>query len=209
MGTAPDLHTASAQQMLHSWPRIRLSLTLENVEPLEYLAEADAEDLLLIQAKVPHLTPPQVVRALENLYDSIEALPVEIIYLFRSYDGLSQRRVLNELIQMYASSDSLVGPQQLSIAQLVTISVAICSSIPTVIDGLEDNATQVLSAEYFNMALSKSWTLLTTTEDRIALSLLMAYCLAYYWARPFHALGLLQSLHAVIGRFSFKQQNAS
>lgn len=188
-----------------------MCLTLAHIEPLGYLAQSDAEDPLLLQTEVlggqaPRLMMFQAAQAVGHLYDSIDALPVEMVYLFRSYNGLSRAVVLDELIRPHPS-DFTLDPQRLSIAQLLVISVALKSGDLIEFEGFEGSVAPVLSSAYFTISLSKLWTLLTSTEDRIVLTLFMAHCLIYYWARPFHALGLLQSLHSVIRRFAFKQKD--
>ncbi len=212
IGCPPDLHTASAHQMVHSWPRIRLCLTLANIDPLVYLARSDAEDPLLLQtdvcgAHVPRLTVRQATDALGNIYDFADDLPVELAYLFKYYGGLGRRHVLEELSTSYPIGDSLLDPSQLSIPQLLVISIALKSWSLAEVENTDQSAVWELSAIYMATCLNKQWTLLTATEDRIALSLAMASSLVYYWSRPFHALGLLQSIHETIKRLHIKQPN--
>lgn len=212
IGAAPDLHTASAHQMAYSWPRIRLCLTLANVDPLQYLAQSDAEDPLLVHTavsgdQVPHLAVFQATQALESIYQSMEHLPVELVYLFQHYDDLSQRHVLDDLNDAYPTKDAFIDPHRLSISQLMALSIALKSDCFHQVEGLDEATALGLATVYFAIALSKQWKLFAATEGRVALSLVMAFYLVYYWSRPFHALGLLQSIHSTIKRMSFKQRD--
>ncbi|EQB54049.1 hypothetical protein CGLO_06159 [Colletotrichum gloeosporioides Cg-14] len=98
----------------------------------------------------------------------------------------------------------LVDIKQLPISILLVLSIALRSADNSPLN-LGPELLLALSEASFTNALQSQWTLLSVVdEERIPLSLLMAYCLMYFWARPFHALGLVQSLDPVIRTFSMR-----
>ena len=219
LSTAPDLHTASAYKMLHYWPRIRLNLTAPGIVSTSYLAEADAADPVLLQTPTSGPDAPQpplwqLVRLVEEFYSSsVEKLPVCILEVFDSCPALGAHYVLNGLAQLYppdavSQHSATVDLHRLSIAQLLVVSLAKRSSNDSAMQS--DSATTAISAVSFTIALQKQWMLMSSSdEERLPLALLAAYCLFYYWARPFHALGLLQSVDPAIKRYSLRHPDDS
>ncbi|KAH8897607.1 hypothetical protein GQ53DRAFT_817898 [Thozetella sp. PMI_491] len=135
--TPPDLHTASACKMLRGWPRIRLCLTLADVDPTTYLATTDASDPLLLETaeEAPSLVLWQVAQLLEQFYNNMASLPVYIIFLFQIYPPLGRDAILEGLAELHPSTDGpnhgmVLDFQRLTIAQL---------DILTEVDGFPSN----------------------------------------------------------------------
>jgi hypothetical protein len=194
--------------MLHCWPRIRLNLTVPGLVSTTYLAEADAEDPVLLQTPTSNRDSAQVflwqlVELLDGFYDScVSALPVFISELFGSCPTLSRQYILDSLVDLHppdggaTSRDSTVAIDlhRLSIQHLLVLSLAKWSFGDPALQS-DSAAPAAISAVFFTLALEKQWMLLSYPDEvRVPLVLLAAYCLFYYWARPFHALGLLQSI---------------
>ena len=67
-------------------------------------------------------------------------------------------------------------------------------------------ALQAAAAHTCSLALQKLWMLQAgPVEDLVPQVLLMAYCLADFWVRPFHARGLLQSVDQAIKHMAMLQ----
>lgn len=209
----PNLHTASAYKMLHCWPRIRLNLTVPNLNSQNYLAECDQADTRLVEVNNPPDLPSlmlwQVGRALEVFYDSFSTWPVYLTDLVHSYPGLSRHHVIDSLTEHCAPEGvsqhvAIVEFHKLSVSQLLVLSMALRT-----IDGTSihlDPATMVnLAAASCGTALQKQWILHSGSSDELMpLVLTMAYCLVQFWTRPFHALGILQSIDPAIKHFALR-----
>ncbi|KAH7139851.1 hypothetical protein B0J13DRAFT_68285 [Dactylonectria estremocensis] len=210
--TIPDLHTASAQKMLHCWPRIRLNLTLPEMVSTTYLRESDAADKLLLETghEAPQIPLREMSDAIVRFYDLayFSTLPLLISELCNICTLLGHDAVLDSFpIESISSNSDLDEPsinlEGLTIPQLLVLSIVTAS---TMNDMVTDNApVRTISAQAFTIALQKQWMLLSLPEEeRVPLVLLTACCLVYFWARPFHALGLLQSIDPAIRGYSLK-----
>ena len=218
LSSPPDLHTASAYKMLHCWPRIRLNLTVPNLISQTYLAEYDQADTGLVEANaaldLPSLMLWQVGRALEEFYDSINLWPIYFTDLVHSYSGLSRHHVISSLTEHCAPEGvsqhvAIVELNKLSVSQLLVLSIALRT-----IDGtsIHLNSSTLLNTAAVSCAtaLKKQWTLHSgSNEELIPLILTMAYTLLQFWARPFHALGILQSIDPAIKHFSLRHPDDS
>ncbi|KAH7129233.1 hypothetical protein EDB81DRAFT_808912 [Dactylonectria macrodidyma] len=210
--TIPDLHTASAQKMLHCWPRIRLNLTLPEMVSTTYLRESDAADKILLETnhEAPQMLLREIVDAIGRFYDSASfcTLPILISELFDVCTILGHDTVLDSLHTESISSSTdhdelFITFEGLTIPQLLVLSLATASAADDMMR--DDSSARTLSAHAFVIALQKQWVLLSLPdEERVPLVLLTACCLVYFWARPFHALGLLQSIDPAVKGYSLK-----
>lgn len=199
----PVLHTASGHQILHSWPRIRVCLTEPGLEPLGFLEAADAADPFLRDTPET-LRAWQLVRPAADFYGELDTLPAPLAYLFEVYGEFGREAILRELSVM--EQGVVVELRGLTVAQLVVFSMALWTYGGSLgDDGSTVSATSRAAFACLKFALDKQWTLLTATRDRVVLALALAYGLVYYWARPFHALGLLQSVISTMKRWSVRQ----
>ncbi|KAL6415895.1 hypothetical protein AUP68_00101 [Ilyonectria robusta] len=215
LSTIPDLHTASAQKMLHCWPRIRLNLTLPGVISTTYLSESDAADHALLETITsshdsPQILLWQVANAIDHFYGtSLAELPLFIPELFDICALLSRDCVISRLTPEPLSPNNAsphtttIDLERLSIAQLLVLSLAKTSMADDMVT--DTPPARSISAHAFTIALQKQWVLLSRPdEERVPLVLLTAYCLVHFWARPFQALGLLQAIDPAIKGYSLK-----
>lgn len=215
LSTIPDLHTASAQKMLHCWPRIRLNLTLPGVISTTYLSESDVADHALLETitsshDAPQILLWQVAEAIDHFYgNSLAELPLFIPELFDICALLSRDCVMSSFTPEPHSPNNgsphttTIDLERLSIAQLLVFSLAKTSMADDMVT--DTSPTKSISAHAFTIALQKQWLLLSRPdEERVPLVLLTAYCLAHFWARPFQALGLLQAIDPAIKGYSLK-----
>lgn len=215
LSTIPDLHTASAQKMLHCWPRIRLNLTLPGVISTTYLSESDAADHALLDTIISSHDAPQiflwqVADAIDHFYGtSLAELPLFILELFDICALLSRDSIMSSFTPEPLSPNNIsphttiIDFDRLSIAQLLVLSLVKTSVADDMVT--DTSPARSISAHAFTIALQKQWVLLSRPdEERVPLVLLTAYCLVYFWARPFHALGLLQAIDPAIKGYSLK-----
>lgn len=211
----PDLHTASAQKMLHCWPRIRLNLTLPGVISTTYLSESDVADHALLETITSSHDAPQILLwqladAIDHFYgNSLAELPLFIPGLFDICALLSRDCVMSSFTPEPHSANNAsphtttIDFEVLSIAQLLVISLAKRSMANEMVT--DTPTARSISAHAFTIALQKQWVLLSRPdEERVPLVLLTAYCLVHFWARPFQALGLLQAIDPAIKGYSLK-----
>lgn len=199
--------------MLYCWPRIRLNLNLPGIQSTTYLSESDTADPTLLQThtddqKLPPLGIQQLLDTFDLFYARIYPdLPLFILEIFEICPALSHASVSGDLDRQCDTGDAhLLLPDnvaQLSIPQLLILSLTSvgCGN------RTEPNSPETApsSAFWMSTVLQKQWTLLSQPEEeRIPLLSLIAYCLVHFWARPFHALGMLQGIDSVIQIYALK-----
>ena len=194
----PGLHTAAANKMLQCWPRIRLSLSGTDMDPARYLDETTGGDWLLEASgrEAAPLALSEAVRSVETFYGACEA-PALLSHLIHTYPGLSKSHVVESLRRIHPGRDGTVDPMLFPIPLLVILSVALGRDPRSL--GMPSTSERCLS-----VALERQWTLHGRPDDLVPLSLAMAVCLVYVWARPVHALGVLRSVDAAIRQLSLR-----
>jgi len=201
----PDLHTASGLKMLVCWPRLRLRYNPLGVSATTYLKEAEDTDTASRLASATDsagrsMDGWDILQTIESFYMSnVDHLPLPMLSCFASCAGLSREHIIADL-GLAAAQSSPVDFQQLVPSVLLVLSIALRSrhnqpSSPgfDIADGF------ALSDAAFSTFLQKSWTILSSSEEEtLAVQLLGACFMTFYWARPYHALGLLQSIRPVL-----------
>lgn len=208
---APTFHTASGHQMIYSWPRLRLCLSSYG-NSLAFLADADEQGPFLADHSTGHRFNPressfssessllrvwQVTAILESFNNRRDKPLLILTALLDAYVGFKQGDFMEYL---HARNESLiVCPDDLSLPYATLLCLALASDVvPFLSDQL------ATSSLYLNSILQRQWTLWNKIHERIAVSLALAYCLLYTWARPFHALGVLQSVKPAIKRMAVR-----
>lgn len=206
VASPPQFHTAAAHQMIHSWPRLRLCLSdLEN--PLSFLADADAGEPMFSEDELqPGTNDPdpsllvscwqmrEITQALHNSFDNMPLLPATLLH---AYEGFDLSHILRDLDCQLPTQPILPDVLPLSHATVLCLALC-CQTFPALTD---QNTTVKL---YLKSILQRQWTLLNTTHQRLAIGIAVAYCLLHGWARPFHALGVLQSVKHSLERLAIR-----
>ena len=202
---APALHTAAAYKMLNCWPRLRLQLTLPGVQAMTYLKHSDESDPSLVRpvklTASPRMFYPTAVTSFKYLYDHSIELPFPLPELVRSSSQTSAEHILATIpgYGQHADDEGEFELEELSIEHLILLSIVLPLSTR--------NHPHVASS-CFEAALQRHWTLHAKGEtDLIRVSLMIVTCLVHQWARPFHALGILQSVQAALERLWTKSHN--
>lgn len=191
----PALHTASGHLMLHSWPRLRVSLTEPDFDPLRFLREADAADISPGEDALDKMGPLTVLdatRVIDLVYQPEQ--PTIIDFLIRSFEYFHEDRIV-EYFGDFSAQD-LVPWRELPIPQLLIFSIVLCRHARAT----ESRQWKVTAAACLRLAMESQGALVTATLEGAVMKLVTAYCLVHFWARPFHALGYLQSVNATIKR---------
>lgn len=193
----PAFHTASAQQMIHSWPRVRLSLASYG-NPLSFLANADGSDPSFTKQgrDADHLDLSQARSAIGRLHEHQSDMPLLLLLILESHDWFPSDRVH---LQTLSGDSSDVSPDNLTLPSIMGLCLALVSQ------GLPELPDQHAVIEcYFQSILQRQWMMWVAVHERVAVSIAVAYCLLYYWARPLHALGALQSVSVTLKRTSLR-----
>ena len=208
----PNLHTASAYKMLYCWPRIRLNLTIPGLVSTTYLQDADHEDPSLLNIASPKHTFKlwDAVQGIRTLYQKLDThLPVYIAKIVNSVECLSEQRLISGIWGLssrdqFSRDVAPIDANLLSISQLLILSLVTGFS-ETSLEEDSSSGSSSASAAFFTIALQRMWQLFASPdEERITLSLLASYSLVHIWARPFHAIGLLQSIDPALQHYSLR-----
>lgn len=202
--------------MLHCWPRIRLNLTLPDLTPQTYLLDCDRVDpVLLASDPTPDQQPGPLMlwhvrRLIEAFYSALDTFPVYLVDLCEGYQGLWATHVLDGPLghiepEGVSQHVAVAHLHSLSVQQLLVLSMAL-KSVDTAFLNAAPSVIAAISAASCSMALRKQWILLSgPDEDLIPLTLALALGLVYFWARPYHALGLLQSIEPAMRHMSARR----
>lgn len=218
----PAFHHGAGHKVLQYWPRLRVKLTMANVNVLTFLKDLDREDAFLFrrannletfQLQVPIASAHQ---ALTSFYDSITDLPIPLASLLTSCELFYKDRILRPLHSISDHPSITQGPldvRDLAIEELLVYSLAFRET-PTAVRAFAFSSNDTSEA-WFKMGLERLWELYAEPEERaVPLMLGFAHVLLYVFARPFHALGLSQNIYIVIdgllkrsGSRSFESHN--
>lgn len=188
----PDLHTAAGHKVLQYWPRLRVKLTIPGVDPFKFLRIADRQDLSLqgsVSGTFQNFNYSPMIQSIENLYDRIAELPIAMADLFMISPFFAREHILESLHEARNSQAFVfnLGECPTELLLVSTIAAKYNAFIP--------GDSTCLSAEtYFKIALQNLWKV-HSEPSQYALSLMFCFSqiFLYFFGRPFHALGILQS----------------
>lgn len=174
-------------------------MTLD-LEPFTFLKAADDEDtfltgLILGAEQECELLP--IIRSLENLYESVSELPLSLVDLLKTSPYFSKDHIAESLYEAQQAHQTMINLRECSIESLLLQTVAVRLTAT-------DSANLALPAfeSCFKLALESFWKLYSNSEDyAIPLTLCFAHIFLHFFARPFHALGMLQAVKPAIDRF--------
>jgi hypothetical protein len=205
----PTLHTAAGFKMLLCWPRIRLNLTIPGVSAATYLRDADDDEASFSIATSVCIRVWQVLHLLDDFYTTIiPALPVPVAECFQHCPSLSAQCLGAPLQSIVESQNGDLSTEidlhNLSLPHLLVLSMALRAAEVGNLE-IDPSTLNALSEATIGILLLKSWELFSATEElKLPIILLTAFNLVYFWIKPFHALGMLQSIDSVLGHFSLK-----
>lgn len=204
----PDFHHAAAHKMFHYWSKLRVNLTIPNLEPLKFLQQVDEADTTLFGQDHDNNIPAEapislVIQGIESIFENIGRLPFLLRHLF-TYAGLSNEVCL-EVFRRHAGLspgvDAMLAFNAQNVEELLLQTLALKHLAALRRDyGLSQRADVC-----FRYALQQMWSLQAQQSPQaLRFKFLFVICLIYLYGRPFHALGLLQSLESSIQNLSPK-----
>ncbi len=208
----PEFHHAAAHKMLHYWSKLRINLTVPDLEPLKFLRQVDDADKGLfaqdLESNVPAEIPLSIViRGIELIFENISQLPFVLRHLF-TYAGLSHEVCL-DIFKRYlhtSSRDSTIIFNTQSIEELLlqTISLKHLAILR------KDPVLSQKADLCFRLALRQVLDMQTQQAPQaLPFKFLFVIILLYVYGRPFHSLGLLQSFESLIHNASSHPQGDS
>lgn len=218
----PAFHHGAGHKVLQYWPRLRVKLTMTNVNVLTFLKDLDREDAFLFRRANDFETFPLHVplgsahQALTSFYEAITDLPIPLASLLMSCELFHKDRILPSLpsISDHPSiAQGSLGVRDLAIEELLVYSLALRET-PDAARAFAFSSNETSEA-CFKTGLERLWELYAESEERaVPLMLGFAQVFLYIFARPFHALGLSQNIYIVIdgllkrsGSRSFESHN--
>jgi hypothetical protein len=198
----PEFHHGAGHKVLQYWSRLRVQLTLSDVDVLCFLKDADNQDTRffrippvdLIQTALPLSLASQCLRTWDEI---LSELPISFVMLLNncafSRDGIArQEEMLSDRMQ---NRDEGMPLSDLPLDALLFYTIAFRSLSE------QPSSTLDLSETCFTMALQHLWRVhLEPDEIAAPLMLIVAHIFLYLFARPFHALGMIQSIDSAIDR---------
>ncbi|OQN95401.1 hypothetical protein B0A48_18580, partial [Cryoendolithus antarcticus] len=180
--------------MYQYWPRLRINLSLDGFDPLQYQRHCKLNDHLavrehaqLILGRRSRLRKPIALR----MYHQTNFVPQTITYFLQMTSTFSLQSAWEQLPR---SGDNLghVKLSDLSLTTLLLLSVAFQYLIP---DPTNDFSTSATSRACFQLALSRLWTLHSQDKEvNLTSKMMVAVQLIIIYGRPFHALGILRQV---------------
>lgn len=206
----PEFHHAAAHKMFHYWSKLRINLTIPNVEPLTFLKQVDDADNLLFASNFESTVPAEiaisvVIRGIESLFENLDRLPFVLRHLL-TYGQLSNELCLDIFKHYLIASpgyDIALQFKDQTAEELLLQTVALKHLASVTSDPSLSQKADLC----FRYALERMW-IMQAQQNAQALpfKFLFVIILLYLYGRPFHALGLLQCLESLIHNASPKAQ---
>ncbi|OQN99363.1 hypothetical protein B0A48_14340 [Cryoendolithus antarcticus] len=161
----PNFHTAASHKMYQYWPRLRINLSLDGFDPLQYQRQCDEADASLVDgiadAAQSTVRVSMVAEYVQRMYHQTNLVPQTITYFLQMTSTYSLQSALEQLPR---SGDNLgyVKLSDLSLTTLLLLSVAFQYLTP---DPTNDFGTTATSRACFQLALSRIWTLHSQDEE--------------------------------------------
>jgi hypothetical protein len=193
----PSFHTSASHKLYQYWPRLRINLSLDGFDPLQFQRQCDEADHSLEQnlAEAAEATVRShlVVEYVQRLYHQTNLVPQTIIYLLQMTSTYSLQTAMSQVPVRKSDEDTgYIKLSDLSLTLLLLLSVAFHYLSP---DPSSDYGTTASSWKCFQLALTRLWTVHSQAEDFMLNSKLMvAVQLQIMYGRPFHAIGLLRQV---------------
>ncbi|KAL1969238.1 hypothetical protein VTN77DRAFT_492 [Rasamsonia byssochlamydoides] len=208
----PEFHHGAGHKILQYWSRLRVKLTIPDVDVLRYLKDADNQDTRfmdilpadVVQAELPLSLASQCLRTWD---ETLSDLPITFVMLLRSCaffpDRISrQDELLSNRLQ---NGDQVLRLCDLPLEELLIYTIAF-RSLPEQADSTGCAPSEIC----FTLALQRLWTVhLEPDEVAVRLMLMVAHIFLYLFAKPFHALGMIQSIDPAIDRLSRRTDRLS
>lgn len=193
----PSFHTSASHKLYQYWPRLRINLSLDGFDPLQFQRQCDEADHSLEQniaeAAEATVRPHLIVEYIQRLYHSFNLVPQTIIYLLQMTQTYSHQSAMAQIpVRKLEDDMGYIKLGELPMTLLLLLSVAFHYLAP---DPSSDYGTTASSWKCFQLALTRLWTVHSQAEDfMLNTKLMVAVQLQIMYGRPFHAIGLLRQV---------------
>lgn len=199
----PEFHHGAGHKVLQYWSRLRVHLTIPNVNVLQFLKNAEDNDKQVTKNLPPEISQVVLPWSLANdclhcWNDITSHLPIGFSVLLESSIFFSNDHIsfmLNSL-SPYRQNNGSGGPQvgELPFEDLLIYTIGL--------RWLLDEDADIPNI-CFTLALQHLWRVqMEADEVMIPYLLVVAHIFLYTYAMPSHALGILQIVDAAIERLS-------
>ena len=209
----PEFHHAAAHKMFHYWSKLRINISPRDLDPLQFFKQVDDADNFLVGSKFEsHVSGTiyyaELMHAVDHLFEEIMHLPFILRHLL-TYGGLSRNLCIDVFKKHIPATPHHTSPldfRDQSAEELLLQTVALKH-----LAAKESNITLSLKADLsFRYALERMWMMQSQQSPQaLPFKFLFVIIMLYLYGRPFHALGILQSLESLIHNASPNSQDDS
>lgn len=199
----PEFHHGAGHKVLQYWSRLRVHLTIPNVNVLQFLKNAEDQDKQFTKNLPPDTSQAVLHWSLANdclhcWNDITSHIPIGFSVLLESSIFFSSEHISSMLDSLsdYRQNHASGGPQvgELPLEDLLVYTIGLRWL-------LDENAE--MPNICFTLALQHLWRVqMEADEVAIPYLLVIAHIFLYTYAMPSHALGILQIADAAINRLS-------
>jgi hypothetical protein len=199
----PEFHHGAGHKVLQYWSRLRVHLTIPNVEVLRYLKYVEDDDVQFretLPSGSSHVQIPLSVASdcLLAWPEIISQLPISFFTILRISTFFSADRIASFMENLAISiQHNVTGVQlnDLSLEEILVYTIALRWV------RMADAGAHDLSHSCFMVVLQRLWQV-HMAPDSVAVPFLLviAHVFLYVYASPFRALGILQIVDPAINR---------
>ena len=206
----PEFHHAAAHKIFHYWSKLRINLTVPELEPLKFLRQIDDADKGLfaqdLESHIPAEIPISlVIKGIELIFEKLDQLPFVLRHLF-THAGLSNEVCL-DIFKRYLGTARNVDITLAFKTQSVEELLLQTTSLKHLAALKNDPILSQKADLCFRYALRQILNMQTQQASQaLPFKFLFVIILLYVYGRPFHALGLLQSFESLIHNASSNSQ---
>jgi hypothetical protein len=145
-------------------------------------------------------TLPSMIQCMENFYDNLFELPASLVDLLKTSPCFSREHILEPLYRArrHAQKDMIDNFRNRSIEELLIETMAVSYSASKAGDPGYPSPEAC-----FRVALASFWKIHSEPDEyALPITLCVALIFLYFFARPFHSLGMLRGVGPAINRFA-------
>lgn len=193
----PPFHTSAAHKIYQYWPRLRINLSLDGFDPLQFQRQCDEADrsleLNISEAAASTVRLHLAIEYIQRLYHQTNLVPQTIIFLLQMTPTYSLQNAMGQLPTRRPHDNmGYMKLEDFSLTLLLLLSVAFHFLSP---DPTSDYGTTASSMKCFQLALSRLWTVHSQAEEyMLNTKLMVAVQMQIMYGRPYHAIGLLRQV---------------
>ncbi|KIV80996.1 hypothetical protein PV11_08450 [Exophiala sideris] len=206
----PEFHHGGNHKIMQYWSRLRVRLTLPDVNVLQYLKAADDDfsglmDTISTSHPEAHIDANLLALHLDAFYHQISQLPIAMGVLLThcnlfSFDAISAECGSGGSVDMHTPTATR-SLSELSLEQHLIYTIALHPTNPAMSGAVLVPSQR--STICFKLALQNLWKV-HLKEDALAVPLIVCFAqiFLYVFNKPFHALSMLQTIDEAVERLT-------